>query len=378
MNSFKICAQFGIDVVAKKDIVKGLINNTSLITAKDGKRYILQEINADIFKNVDQLMENIERVTDHIRRKSTLERSETTTLNPVKTNGKSYIVMTDEDGKPRYYRMYQYIDNASSFDQASEELLYQAGVGFGDFQRQLADFPAEQLHETIPDFHNTRARFQQFLDAYEFATTSGDPMSVYKAKKEIKFALDNQDYSGIIVDALADKRIPYRVVHNDTKLNNVMLDNNTHAPVCVIDLDTIMPGSLLYDYGDAIRYGANATVEDDRNLENVRIDLGKFKAFTEGFLKKTAHSLTNAELELMPQAPIVLTYELGLRFLADYLNGNQYFRCDSSRPDHNLERTRAQFTLMQDMIKHLPEMQQIVRDAYAKSHAMPSSDSILL
>ena len=378
MNSFKICGQFGIEAVAKKDIVKGLINNTCLITAKNGKRYILQEINANIFKNVEELMNNIERVTDHIRRKTTMERSETTTLNLVKANGKNYTTIVDEDGKPHYYRMYEYIDNASSFDQANEELLYQAGVGFGDFQRQLADFPAEQLYETIPDFHNTKARFQQFLDAYDFAAQQGDPMSIFKSKKEIQYALDNQQYAGIIVDALESKQIPYRVVHNDTKLNNVMLDNQTHQPVCVIDLDTIMPGSLLYDYGDAIRYGANASVEDDRNLSNVKIDMAKFRAFTDGFLKKTAGSITTNELNLMAQAPIVLTYELGLRFLADYLNGNQYFRCDSSRPDHNLERARAQFTLMQDMINHLPEMQQIINELYHKNRTLYDPTSILL
>jgi len=379
MNSFKIGGHFGIDVVAKKDIVKGLINNTCLVTAKNGKRYILQEINSNIFKNVDQLMNNIERVTDHIRRKNVMERSEMSTLNIVKAGDKNYATIEDEIGKPHYYRMYEYIDNASSFDQANEELLYQAGVGFGDFQRQLADFPAEELYETIPDFHNTKARYQQFIDAYKGGEIlHKDPNGMFKARKEIKYALDNQSYAGIIVDALESKKIPTRVVHNDTKLNNVMLDNNTQKPVCVIDLDTIMPGSLLYDYGDAIRYGANNGLEDDLDLDNVKLDMGKFKAFTDGFLKKTAQSLTTEELNLMSFAPIVLTYELGLRFLTDYLNGDKYFRCDSSRPDHNLERARAQFKLMDDMLKHLPEMKNIIDESYKSNISLQNRYSIIL
>ena len=376
MNAFEICAQFGIEVVAKKDIVKGLINTTSLITSKEGKKYILQEINCNAFKEIDALMENIEKVTSHIRKKNAIEKSGTSTLTYAKANGKNYITVKDSEGNPHYYRLCEFIENASTFDQANEELLYEAGIGFGDFQRQLTDFPAEQLHETIPDFHNTKARFQQFLQAHNRLAEQNNPLplNIFKARQEIKFAFDNEKYAGIIVDALDSKKIPCRVVHNDTKLNNVMLDNDTHKAVSVIDLDTIMPGSLLYDYGDAIRYGANATAEDDRIIDNVRLDIGKFKAFTDGYLKKVAPTLTRGELELMPQAPIVIAYELGLRFLTDYLNGNQYFRCDSNRPDHNLERARAQFKLMSDMIKHLPQMKQIINESYSKN--ISSSDPV--
>jgi len=376
MNAFNICSKFGVEVVAKKDIVKGLINNTCLVTTRDGKKYILQEINSNVFKDVDKLMHNIDIVTAHIKNKVKSEHIVGKgTLNLLKTNkDKSYVSTTDAQGKTHYYRMYDYIDNATSFDQANEELLYQAGVGFGRFQRQLADFPAEQLYESIPDFHNTLARYNAFTESMYNALSSSDRTAHQKAFPEIQYARENKDLAGLIMNELNSHKIPLRVVHNDTKLNNVMLDNTTHEPVCVIDLDTIMPGSLLFDYGDAIRYGANTGLEDDANLDNVNIDMEKFKAFTNGFLKETAGSLTKREVELLPYAPIVLAYELALRFLTDYLNGNKYFRCDGNRPDHNLERTRAQFKLMTDMKEHLPEMTKIVNDLYNKNLNLPTSN----
>lgn len=369
MNAFNICSQFGIEIVAKKDIVKGLINNTCLVTTKNGQKYILQEINTNVFKDVDKLMQNIDTVTTHIRKKVRNEgNSHKGTLSLLKTpDNRSYVTANDAEGKAHYYRMYDYIENATSFDQANEELLYQAGVGFGRFQRQLADFPAEQLYESIPDFHNTLARYDAFTESMYNAITTNNHSAHEKAFDEIQYARENKELAGLIMNELNSHKIPLRVVHNDTKLNNVMLDNVTHEPVCVIDLDTIMPGSLLFDYGDAIRYGTNTGLEDDENLDNVKIDLNKFKAFTNGFLKETAGSLTKREVELLPYAPIVLAYELGLRFLTDYLNGNKYFRCDGNRPDHNLERTRAQFKLMADMKQHLPEMTQIVNDLYNKN-----------
>lgn len=374
MNAFKICSQFGVEIVAKKDIVKGLINNTCLVTTKNGQKYILQEINSNVFKDVDKLMHNIDVVTNHIKKKSSQEGGKKNpTLNLLKTDaGKSYVTALDGDGKTHYYRMYDYIDNATSFDQANEELLYQAGVGFGRFQRQLSDFPAEELYESIPDFHNTLARYDAFVSSMFKALETQNRESHEKAFHEIQFAIANKNLAGLIMNDLNSHKIPLRVVHNDTKLNNVMLNNLTHEPVCVIDLDTIMPGSLLFDYGDAIRYGANTGLEDDENIANVGIDMKKFTAFTNGFLKETAGSITKRELELLPQAPIVIAYELGLRFLKDYLDGNKYFRCDGNRPDHNLERTRAQFKLMSDMKKHLPDMQHIVNDLYEKNLSNPN------
>lgn len=367
MNLLEICEKFGIKALAKKEITKGIINNTSIVIDDEGNQYILQEINSHVFKNVEALMKNIEMVTTFIKNKIHEEGGDekTGTLNLVRAkNGKCYVEDLDEFGKKHYFRMYDYISTATTFDEASDELLYEAGVGFGRFQRQLADFPAEMLYESIPDFHNTIARFQAFEEALNTAKTDRR-QAVHKAVNEIKFAYEHVDYAGLIMDALNSRTIPVRVVHNDTKLNNVMLDNKTHKAVCLVDLDTIMPGSLLFDYGDGIRYCANKGKEDEADVKNVKMSISKFKKFTEGFLKETAESLTPAELELMPQAPIVIAYELGLRFLTDYLNGNVYFKCDSRRPDHNLERARAQFALAKDMEQKLPVMVETIIELYA-------------
>lgn len=371
MNLDKICKKFGIEKIAHKVIEKGLINSTFLITDKNGQ-YILQEINNNVFKDIDKLMSNIEKVTNHIQQKIDSEEKSATekTLNFLKTStGKTYTKVVDESGNNHYYRMYHYIDDVSSYDEANEELLFQAGVGFGRFQRRLADFPAKQLFESIPDFHNTPIRFKNFTDKLSECDNSE---LLNKAYPEITFALHNKNYANIIMDALNNHQIPLRVVHNDTKLNNVMLDKDTNQPVCIIDLDTIMPGSLLFDYGDAIRYSANAGLEDDINLKNVKLDINKFKSFTNGFLKETANHLTKKEVELLPFAPIVIAYELGTRFLTDYLTGSKYFRCDSTRPDHNLERTRAQYKLMSDMIKQIPNMKRIVNNLYNENLNIPN------
>lgn len=368
MNLKEICEKFGIEAVAKKEITKGIINNTAIVVDKKGNQYILQEINHRVFKNVDALMKNIEMVTSFIRNKVHEEGGDekTGTLNLLMANGKSYVEVYDELGDKSYYRMYDYISSASTFDEASDDLLYEAGIGFGRFQRQLADFPAEELFESIPNFHNTPVRFQDFEEALHNAKQN-QKREVYKASNEIKFAYENLEYAGLIMDALNSHKIPVRVVHNDTKLNNVMLDNITHKAVCLIDLDTIMPGSVLFDYGDGIRYSANTGKEDDLDLRNVSLSLNKFTKFTEGFLKETAGSLTQGEIELMPYAPIVMAYELGLRFLTDYLQGNVYFKCDGRRPNHNLERAKAQFKLAKNMIEKLPIMTNIIAKTYASS-----------
>lgn len=376
MNSFiiskAICNKFGVPIIATEEITTGLINSTLMVTAENGKKYILQEINSQVFPNVDRLMNNIDMVTSHIKQKLAEEHRdvETGTLNLLNDDkGKNYVCVYDNLNKPHYYRMYAFISKASTYDEASNELLYQAGVGFGRFQRHLADFPAEKLYDSIPDFHNTLDRYTQFSKALERCISKGEKEMFFKAKDEIMWAQQHQPFAGIIMNELNNHNIPLRVVHNDTKLNNVMLDNVTHEPVCVIDLDTVMPGSLLFDYGDAIRYCANTGVEDATidQLKNVSFDLEKFKSFTDGFLKETSHNLTKREVELMPVAPAVLSYELGLRFLTDYLNGNKYFKCDSSRPDHNLDRARSQFTLMKDMMTKKSEMTNIINDLYSKN-----------
>ena len=350
MDLFELCAKFGIDATFVKAIDTGIINKTFLVEDKDHKKFILQEINNYVFSNVDELMNNIERVSNFINNKSYESDDSIQTLSIVKSEPVeyNYIHVFDEDYREHYFRMYNFIDNAVTFDQADTEHLYEAGVGFGNFQKQLDGFDAETLFETIPNFHNTPLRFEMFKHAQEKAL-SENPERLKKAEKEIEFANQNASISGIIVDALSSGEIPVRVVHNDTKLNNVMFDKDTGKAVAIIDLDTVMPGSLLYDYGDAIRFISNTAPEDERDLDKIGFDFEKFDAFTSGYLKETFGILTPKELELMPQAPLVLTYELGIRFLADYLEGDKYFVCDPSRPDHNLERAKAQFRLLEIM-----------------------------
>lgn len=366
MDIFQICNYFNINAKGNRVISKGLINNSWEIIDEKGESYIVQEINSNVFKDVDSLMDNISRVTQHVRKKVKSEggdvNREGLTLMPTNSldkNGKEKYYYTNGT---KYYRMYKCIKDASTYDQADEELLYQAGVGFGKFQRMLSDFPANTLHESIKDFHNTAERYNAFEKKLDYINIE----YYHKAGKEIRTALKGFEYADKIMRPLREGKIPTRVVHNDTKLNNVMLDNKTHGAVCVIDLDTIMPGSILFDYGDAIRYCANNGAEDDRDLNNVSIDIKKFNAFTYGFLSQTASTLTNEELKLMCVAPAVLTYELGLRFLTDYLDGNKYFKCDPSRPDHNLERARAQFKLFEEFKKHEKDMDFSIHAIYNK------------
>lgn len=364
MNIFEICSKFKIKAVATKVIKKGIINNSWEVTDYNGEEYIVQEINSNIFKDIDSLMNNIVRVTNHIKQKLVERDGDTSreVLNIIPYENKNYFSCEDENKKVHYYRAYKFIKNASTYDEADEILLYQAGIGFGKFQSYLADFEADSLYESIPNFHNTLKRFQDFeqvLDNISFETYE-------KTHKEIREILKCYKYADIIMKPLHSGAIPKRVVHNDTKLNNVMLDDNTHEAVCVIDLDTIMPGSLLFDYGDAIRYCANKGSEDDVNLDNVKFDFNKFVAFTYGFMEETYQSLTPNELKLMCKAPLVLTYELALRFLTDYLNGNVYFKCDPTRKDHNLERTRAQLKLLKEFEQNEEKMRNAIYSIYYK------------
>ena len=361
MNVFEICKHFGITPVASKVISKGLINTSWEVADNNKNSYVVQGINTYVFKDVDGLMDNIARVTEHIRHKVEQEggdvEREVLSLIPSDDTGLNYWVSPKDEG---VYRVYKCITNASTYDEANTQLLFQAGVGFGKFQRQLSDFDAASLKESIPDFHNTIARYAAFreqLQSINFSTYK-------KAREEITQAIRLKEYASKIMEPLLSGKIPTRVVHNDTKLNNVMLDDSTHKSVCVIDLDTIMPGSILFDYGDAIRYCANTGAEDELNMDNIKLDPKKFMSFTHGFLSETASTITKEELDLMSNAPIVLTYELGLRFLTDYLNGNKYFKCDPARPDHNLERARAQFKLCNEFVKHEPDMNRSIHDIY--------------
>lgn len=317
-------------------------------------RYILQAVNTTIFTDPQGLMENIQGVTSHLRKKI-LEQGgnperETLTLIPT-LDGK----LLYEDSQGGFWRSYAFIENATCHQSVDRPVLFtNAARAFGRFQKLLADYPADTLHETIANFHNTADRYALFEKAVA-GDIAGRAASV---EKEIRFFLDRKADGAVVTDAIAEGRLPLRVTHNDTKLNNIMMDNDTDEGICVIDLDTVMPGSVLYDFGDSIRFGASTADEDEQDLSLVSMDLGLFEAYTAGFLSEAGASLTREEIELLPFSAKLLTLECGMRFLTDYLNGDTYFRIH--REHHNLDRCRTQITLVADMECKMEEMQRIV------------------
>ena len=348
----EIVRNFAIEVSVEA-YGNGHINDTYI--ADSEPRYILQRINHAIFKNPDEVMSNIVGVTDFLREKIIADGGDPNreTLSVIRTvDGKNYY--KTEDGS--YFRMYNYVENAVSYEAVeSPEQFYHAARAFGKFQRLLADYPAEKLYDTIPLFHDTAKRFADFEKAVN-DDAAGRAASV---KNEIDFVLARKSDTTVVLDAIADGRVPLRVTHNDTKLNNVMLDADTGEGVCVIDLDTVMPGSLLYDYGDALRFGASTGAEDEIDLDKISFDLELFEAFTKGFIEEVGSTLTPTEIELLPFSAKLLTYECGMRFLGDYLNGDTYFKIH--REHHNLDRARTQFKLVADIEKKLDQMKEIVK-----------------
>jgi len=226
---------------------------------------------------------------------------------------------------------------------------------FGKFQKNLTDFPADKLHETIPDFHNTPVRVKQLEEAIK-NNTAGRFDNV---REEIAFAKEYSKYASVIMDAMAQGVVPTRVTHNDTKLNNILFDKDTDKGVCVIDLDTVMPGTMLWDFGDALRFGASSGAEDEKDLDKIWFDMEKFEEFTKGFLEETADCITQKEAELLPLSALIMTYECGIRFLADYLNGDTYFKIH--KIGHNLDRAHTQFKLVADIEDKLNKMETIVK-----------------
>ncbi len=350
----QILSQFGIED-EPTPYGNGHINRTYLLPGTPRK--ILQCINGAVFKNPEAVMENICSVTEYLRREI-----EAAGGDPAR---ETLTVLPTVDGKPFYraadgniYRIYLFIENAVSLDRADTPEIFAASAhAFGKFQRMLADFPAHTLHEVIPHFHDTADRLRQFREAL-----ANDACGRAKdVQAEIDFVLSRADYVTRITDAIADGSVPLRVTHNDTKLNNVMLDEVTHAPVCVIDLDTVMPGSMLYDFGDALRFGASTGSEDEQELSKIEFDLTYFEAFTKAFLEEAGESMTARERELLPFSALLMTLECGMRFLADHLNGDTYFRIH--RENHNLDRCRTQFKLVADMEQKMEQMQAIVAAA---------------
>ena len=361
MKIEKICEIFGIkgEMVECTAIKTGNINKTYKVTFEEnGKRadYIVQDINKFVFKNPDHIMKNIDAVTSHLAKKFGDER-EKYVLDFLKTSDGANYFIDDED---RFMRAYKFIPDSVTYDVFDDlEILQYAGMAFGRFQMQLADFDASTLYEIIPDFHNTASRYENLkktAEKDEYGLKS-------EVSEELAFLFDNEELATSLVTKLNEGAIPLRVTHNDTKCNNVLFDVNTGMPLAVIDLDTVMPGLTAYDFGDAVRFAANKAAEDEADTSIVGVDLDKYAAFAKGFVSEVSGALTKAEIETLYLGPIVMALELSSRFLADYLDGSKYFKCNYEK--HNLIRARCQIALAKDMIAKMPETKAIIEE-YAK------------
>ena len=337
------CAEFG----------SGHINLTYKVNCDDGSAYILQRINQYVFTDPKAVMENVGAVTEYLRTRVS-NPSEILHFIPSDTGTYYYV---DEAGE--YWRCYEFADGLCLDLPESDKDFYESAIAFGRFQEMLRDFPAETLHETIPLFHNTANRYRLFRKALQ-EDRVGRAASV---QPEIDFLLQRQEEGATICRLLDAGEIPLRVTHNDTKLNNVLLDCKTRKALCVLDLDTVMPGSSLYDYGDSIRFGAATAPEDEKDLSKMGINLHLFRVYTAGYLA-ACKSLTPKERELLPLGAKTLTLELAVRFLTDYLDGDRYFK--TAYPEHNLVRARAQMKLVADMEEKWEDMQKIVAEETAK------------
>ncbi|MBM3868176.1 MAG: aminoglycoside phosphotransferase family protein [Verrucomicrobia bacterium] len=352
---------FGGPIVSTAPYGSGHINDTFLTpvgTADGPRRFILQRVNHQVFRQPDLLMENVARVCAHAHAKLRAAgapdaRRRALRLVPTK-GGQAWHV----DPSGNRWRCYDFIEGATGHDVVRSPAQAEAAAkAFGAFQSLLADLPGDRLHETIPDFHHTPARFARF----QAALAKDGHGRAAAAGPEIAFALARGHEVGVIVDALRAGTLPERVTHNDTKLNNVLLDDVTQEGVCVIDLDTVMPGSALYDFGDLVRTSTSPAAEDETDLSRVRLQLPMFEALVRGYLASARGFLTPREKELLPFAGKLITFEIGLRFLTDWLEGDAYFKI--KRPAHNLDRCRTQFALVASIEGQFPAMQEIVARA---------------
>ena len=340
----------------------GHINDTRLIETKcgDDKRlYVLQKINKNVFRRPDLLMENYVNVTAFIREKIVNAGGDPDreVLNVIKAkDGKDYVI--DENGD--YWRLLIFVTNSLSYDKVERpEQFYDSAVAFGNFQYMLRDYPASTLHETIVNFHNTPDRYNNLMAAVEKNACG----RLSEVKAEVEFCRARSGFAGALERAHKEGKLPLKVTHNDTKLNNILFDKESGKSLCVVDLDTIMPGYSVNDFGDSIRFGATTALEDEKDLTKVNFDIGLYELYVKGFIEGAKGGLSEGEIELLPIGAIMMTFECGMRFLTDYLNGDTYFR--THRPGQNLDRARNQFKLVSDMEKALPEMQSIVAK-YAK------------
>ena len=337
---------------------KGHINDTfcAVCQSQEGNaiRFIIQRLSNAAFPHPEELMENFVGITTFLRNKILADGGDPTreTLSVVKTkDGRDFY--TDAYG--RVWRLMPFIENTDCYQAATPELCEASARTFGRFQRLLNGYPAETLHETIPNFHNTEDRLAKFLTA-----VAADKLGRAKeVQPEIQFVLDRRADCSVALNALKEGVLPLRVTHNDTKLNNILIDRESHEGICVIDLDTTMPGLSINDFGDSIRFGANHSAEDEKDLSKVNLDLGLYEVFTRGFLQGADGILTEAELEYLPWGARLMTLECGIRFLTDYLDGDNYFHV--CYPEQNLDRSRTQFKLVWDMEQRFEDMHEIVK-----------------
>ena len=328
----------------------GHINDTFAVTYNQGGvyvRYVFQRINHRIFKNPPALMDNVDRVTSHQRRKLLVAGASATrrALEVVRTVD-NQAFHKDADGN--FWRVYVFIERARTYDVIETPAqAYQAARSFGVFQQLVADLPGPRLHETIPDFHHTVKRFQ----ALEKAIEADSQNRAKLVKKEIDFALERKKDAGHLIELGAAGKIPERITHNDTKLNNVMIDDETGEGICVIDLDTVMPGFSLYDFGDLVRTSTSFGAEDERDLSKVKFQEPMYKALLDGFLAGTDGVLNKTEVDLLLFGGKIMTFEVGIRFLTDFLSGDVYFKIH--REGHNLDRCRTQLELVRQIEQFL-------------------------
>ena len=312
------------------------------------KSFLVQNVNTYAFRHPVELMDNIDKVTEHIRAKKPGQ----VALHFHHTaDRKTYVI----DGK-NFWRMTNFIPSVTHDEAKNPELIRNAGKAFGEFQMQLADFDITQLYETIPGFHNTRQRFENLKKS----VAADQAHRVAEVQEELSWLMEVEDKACTLTDLMHEGKLPLRVTHNDTKINNVLFEKGGVMPLVVVDLDTVMPGLVGHDFGDAIRFAANFVAEDCAEADKAGVNLDVFRAFAEGFLEMTAKTLTENEIKTLALSCFVLTVELATRFLADYIDGDLYFKTNG--PDHNLIRTRCQIALAKDMLKKLPQMEAIVRE----------------
>ncbi len=342
----------------------GHINETYLLESERSgvrEKFIFQRINHFVFRHPEGLMSNFEKITRHLRSK--LEKipgrdPDREALNLVRSRQGGCFYRSPEGN---YWRAYRFVGDCHIINTAEKpEQAFEAGRAFGLFQKLLVDLPAESLYETIPFFHHTPRRYLRFEEALK----KDVHQRALQAQDAVRFALERKSLASVVTDALENRLLPLRITHNDTKINNVLFDNKTGKAICVIDLDTTMPGSALYDFGDMVRTTTSLAAEDEIDLSKVRLEIEMFRALAEGYLEDAAGFLTEAELRWLAFSGRLITLTIGLRFLTDYLEGDVYFRIH--RPGHNLDRARAQFALVKSMEEQEEQMERVIRSITQK------------